>query len=98
MWNLSGKKQSIDRGVKYSSYRSGGSTSASIGMGGRSAAVDDDMDDIAVVSNANPEQVKYGSGSITANGPRVVPGKSKFGDTFPLIPIHAIKYFMINGC
>lgn len=36
--------------------------------------LDDDLDEIAVVSNAAPEAVKYGSGSLTANGPRVVPG------------------------
>ncbi|XP_071519853.1 uncharacterized protein [Panulirus ornatus] len=35
---------------------------------------EDDLEDIAVVSNANPDQVKYGSGPITANGPRVIPG------------------------
>lgn len=36
----------------------------------------DDLDEIAVVSNATPENVKYGTGggSFTANGPRVVPG------------------------
>lgn len=36
--------------------------------------LDDDLDEIAVVSNAAPENVKYGTGNITANGPRVVPG------------------------
>ncbi|XP_054707186.1 cyclic nucleotide-gated channel rod photoreceptor subunit alpha-like [Uloborus diversus] len=36
--------------------------------------LDDDLEDIAIVSNAAPESVKYGSGSLTANGPRVVPG------------------------
>lgn len=35
---------------------------------------DDELEDIAIVSNPDPGQVKYGSGSITANGPRVVPG------------------------
>ncbi|XP_064455662.1 cyclic nucleotide-gated channel rod photoreceptor subunit alpha-like [Ornithodoros turicata] len=36
---------------------------------------DDNLDEIAVVSNAAPENVKYGAGgSLTANGPRVVPG------------------------
>ncbi|NP_001301083.1 cyclic nucleotide-gated cation channel alpha-3-like [Limulus polyphemus] len=34
----------------------------------------DDLDEIAVISNAAPENVKYGTGSLTANGPRVVPG------------------------
>ncbi|KAG8190736.1 hypothetical protein JTE90_024869 [Oedothorax gibbosus] len=36
--------------------------------------MDDDLEDIAIVSNAAPGSVKYGSGSLTANGPRVVPG------------------------
>lgn len=36
--------------------------------------IDDDLDEIAVVSSAAPENVKYGSGSLTANGPRLVPG------------------------
>ncbi|XP_075536920.1 cyclic nucleotide-gated channel alpha-3 [Dermacentor variabilis] len=37
--------------------------------------VNDDLDEIAVVSNAAPENVKYGGGgSLTTNGPRVVPG------------------------
>ncbi|XP_076349243.1 uncharacterized protein LOC143246427 [Tachypleus tridentatus] len=36
--------------------------------------LDDDLDDIAVVTNATPESVKYGSGALTSNGPRVVPG------------------------
>lgn len=36
--------------------------------------MDDDLEDIAIVSNAAPESVKYGSGSLTANGPRVVHG------------------------
>ncbi|RWS15161.1 cyclic nucleotide-gated cation channel alpha-3-like protein, partial [Dinothrombium tinctorium] len=37
---------------------------------------DDDLDEVAVIStNAAPENVRYGSGSITTvNGPRVVPG------------------------
>lgn len=36
---------------------------------------DDDLEEIAIVSSsAAPESVKYGSGSLTANGPRVVPG------------------------
>lgn len=35
---------------------------------------EDDQDEIAVVSNAAPENVTYGSGSLTANGPRLVPG------------------------
>lgn len=38
---------------------------------------EDELEDIAVVSNADPGQVTYGSGPITANGPRVVPGKNK---------------------
>lgn len=38
--------------------------------------VDDDLDEVAVISNAAPESVRYGSGHhhTTANGPRVVPG------------------------
>nr|XP_037273801.1 LOW QUALITY PROTEIN: cyclic nucleotide-gated cation channel alpha-3-like [Rhipicephalus microplus] len=43
----------------------------------RDMRVDDDLDEIAVVSNAAPENVKYGAsggGSLTTNGPRVVPG------------------------
>ncbi|GAB6020166.1 hypothetical protein CHUAL_002892 [Chamberlinius hualienensis] len=36
--------------------------------------VDEDLDEIAVVSNADPGAVRYGSGCITANGPRVIPG------------------------
>lgn len=37
--------------------------------------LDDDLDEVAVISNAAPENVKYGSGSLTTvNGPRVVPG------------------------
>uniref|UniRef100_T1JLX7 Cyclic nucleotide-binding domain-containing protein n=1 Tax=Strigamia maritima TaxID=126957 RepID=T1JLX7_STRMM len=37
--------------------------------------MDEDLDDVAVVSNADPSAVKYGSGStLTANGPRLVPG------------------------
>ncbi len=37
---------------------------------------DDGLDEVAVISNADPESVRYGSGShhSTANGPRVVPG------------------------
>ena len=57
------------RGVKYS-YRGGGSTE---GRGGGILG----EDDIAVVSNAAPGQLKYGTaGIVTANGPRVVPGKT----------------------
>ncbi|KAH6938616.1 hypothetical protein HPB50_011144 [Hyalomma asiaticum] len=43
----------------------------------RDMRVNDDLDEIAVVSNAAPENVKYGAGgggSLTTNGPRVVPG------------------------
>lgn len=39
--------------------------------------VDDDLDEVAVISNAAPESVRYGSGhhpTSTANGPRVIPG------------------------
>ena len=37
--------------------------------------LDDDLDEVAVISNAAPENVRYGSGQLsTANGPRVVPG------------------------
>ena len=37
--------------------------------------IDDDLDEVAVISNAAPESVRYGSGHhSTANGPRVVPG------------------------
>lgn len=38
-----------------------------------------ELDEIAIVSNAEPCQVKYGSGPLqsTANGPRLVPGKSR---------------------
>ena len=36
---------------------------------------DEDLDEVAVISNAAPESVRYGSGQLsTANGPRVVPG------------------------
>lgn len=36
---------------------------------------DDGLDEVAVISNADPESVRYGSGHhSTANGPRVVPG------------------------
>lgn len=35
--------------------------------------VDDDLDEVAVISNAAPESVRYGSGHH-ANGPRLVPG------------------------
>lgn len=35
---------------------------------------DEELEDIAIVSsNADPGQVKYGSGPIAANGPRVIP-------------------------
>ena len=37
--------------------------------------LEDELDDIAVVSNAEPGQVRYGSGAVTANGPKVVPGE-----------------------
>ena len=73
IWGLSAKKSlGSDRGIKYTPYKGAGGSSGSLGMVGRN---DDDLEDIAVVTNANPEQVKYGSGSITQNGPRVVPGK-----------------------
>ncbi|XP_076367723.1 cyclic nucleotide-gated channel rod photoreceptor subunit alpha-like [Tachypleus tridentatus] len=36
--------------------------------------LDDNLDEIAVISNAAPENVKYGSGALKTNGPRVVPG------------------------
>lgn len=37
--------------------------------------MNDDLDEVAVISNAAPESVRYGSGHhTTANGPRVVPG------------------------
>lgn len=43
--------------------------------------VDDDLDEVAVISNAAPESVRYGTsgghphyGTTAANGPRVVPG------------------------
>lgn len=55
---------SKDKGkiVKYTSYTS-------------KHLPDDDLDEVAVISNAAPENVRYGSGSITTvNGPRVVPG------------------------
>jgi len=36
---------------------------------------EDDLDEVAVISNAAPENIRYGSGQhTTANGPRVVPG------------------------
>ncbi|XP_050702890.1 cyclic nucleotide-gated channel rod photoreceptor subunit alpha-like isoform X2 [Eriocheir sinensis] len=60
MWGLGGKRLSSDGGrVRYSSCR---------------PASQDDLEDIAVVFHADPGQVKYGSGPITANGPRVIPG------------------------
>lgn len=34
------------------------------------------LEEIAVVANADPGHVTYGSGSLAANGPRMVPGKS----------------------
>lgn len=41
----------------------------------KGAQPDDDLDDVTVVNNAAPENVKYGTaGCVTANGPRVVPG------------------------
>ncbi|KAK8379815.1 hypothetical protein O3P69_019658 [Scylla paramamosain] len=61
MWSLGAKRLSMDgMRVRYSNCRR---TQAS-----------DDFEDIAVVTNADPGQVKYGSGTITANGPRVIPG------------------------
>ncbi|XP_047489099.1 cyclic nucleotide-gated cation channel alpha-3-like [Penaeus chinensis] len=61
MWSLGSKRPSTDggRGVRYTTCR---------------PSHDDELEDIAIVSNPDPGQVKYGSGSITANGPRVVPG------------------------
>ena len=35
---------------------------------------DDDLDEVAVISAAAPENVTYGAGAGSANGPRVVPG------------------------
>lgn len=36
-----------------------------------------DLEQISIVSsNATPSQVTYGTGLATANGPRIVPGKS----------------------
>lgn len=62
MWGIGSKRFNSDttsRGIRYNTCR---------------GPKDDDLEDIAVVSNADPGQVKYGSGIITANGPRVVPG------------------------
>lgn len=36
-----------------------------------------DLEQISIVSsNATPSQVTYGTGLVTANGPRIVPGKA----------------------
>ncbi|XP_042235800.1 cyclic nucleotide-gated cation channel alpha-3-like [Homarus americanus] len=60
MWGMGSKRMSGDGGrVRYTTYH---------------GANEDELEDIAVVSNADPGQVKYGSGPITANGPRVIPG------------------------
>jgi hypothetical protein len=40
------------------------------------------LEEIAVVANADPGHVTYGSGSLAANGPRMVPGKSQHESLF----------------
>ncbi|XP_069946099.1 cyclic nucleotide-gated channel rod photoreceptor subunit alpha isoform X3 [Cherax quadricarinatus] len=60
MWGMGSKKMSGDGGrVRYTTCH---------------GSNDDELEDIAVVSNPDPDQVKYGYGQITANGPRVIPG------------------------
>ena len=88
IWHLGSKRLGGEiggsRGVRYS-YRggSGGGGSGSGGGGGGIGPVggaDDELDDIAVVSNAAPGQLRYGTaGMNTANGPRVVPGECGAG-------------------
>ncbi|KAF2361180.1 hypothetical protein FHG87_008056 [Trinorchestia longiramus] len=87
IWHLGSKRLSGEslgsRSVRYS-YRgggggvgggSGGFGGSGSGGSGSGGGADDDLDDIAVVSNAAPGQLKYGAAGInTANGPRVVPG------------------------
>lgn len=85
IWHLGSKRLSGEsvgsRGVRYS-YRGGGGSGGGSGSGGGGSGsgggggADDDLDDIAVVSNAAPGQLRYGTAGInTANGPRVVPGE-----------------------
>ncbi|XP_054167514.1 cyclic nucleotide-gated channel rod photoreceptor subunit alpha-like isoform X2 [Oppia nitens] len=62
-----------------SSLRSGGKDSGKVvkytPCSTSSRHLDDDLDEVAVISNAAPESIIYGSGQLsTANGPRVVPG------------------------
>lgn len=60
MWGLGAKRLSGDGGRVRYTWR---------------PASNDDPEEIAVVVNPDPGQVKYGTGPITANGPRVIPGE-----------------------
>lgn len=71
--SLRGRKQSQDSSI--GRLVNTGNTNI---IGGKDHITDaHELDEIAVVSNADPCQVKYGSGSLglsTINGPRLVPG------------------------
>lgn len=73
------------RGRKQSQTGGGAPTSSSsrlVTSSGTGAITPDsahELDEIAIVSsNADPCHVKYGSGPLSVNGPRLVPGKLTF--------------------
>lgn len=63
----------VDRGGPGTPAGSGLGSGLGVGAPGGSAG--SDLEEIAIVSNASGGQVKYGSGNLSSNGPRLVPGE-----------------------
>ncbi|XP_039295982.1 cyclic nucleotide-gated cation channel alpha-3 isoform X3 [Nilaparvata lugens] len=75
MQSLTGGRRQSNPGDGASQVGGGSSSSTRLVFsGGGSGGGGHELDEIAIVSNATPGQVKYGSGGLTANGPRLVPG------------------------
>lgn len=71
----------VDRAGSGSGPGGGPGTPAGSGMGavgGSAGSAGSDLEEIAIVSNASGGQVKYGSGNLSSNGPRLVPGECTF--------------------
>ncbi|KAJ1529558.1 hypothetical protein ONE63_006330 [Megalurothrips usitatus] len=65
----------VDRAGSGSGPGGGPGTPAGSGVGAPGGSAGSDLEEIAIVSNASGGQVKYGSGNLSSNGPRLVPGE-----------------------
>lgn len=75
---MSGKRRVFSLGGRKLGNVGGGERVVKYTTGGTTRGGDDDLEDIAIVSNADLGEVTYGGGQAPnytqANGPRLVPG------------------------